>query len=420
MDRAGDQLFARPGLSENQDGRVGGRDALNLVKRVEQCRTAPDHLVKVVRALDFLLEVDVFRVELTLQPFDFAEDRAQRLVGLLPLQFGAGPARKRLQHRDPERIALHRLVVDDHQVADDMLRRAEQRQPDITLCAHRHERRVIGKQLLQVLRIAAHVAGDDAHARRARSGRTRSSRRAPSHSKTRASAPCCPSCIRRGRHSGPRSAAARCCTNDEKKASPTAAAVPSVIDRSRCSVRLRSVISRDTARMRCWPSLAVSDRADRDVPPFGCADGGGTQTDEAADAALSGRVDGAADDLPRLDGPQFRPEGIAERAKIADVQRLHAAGVHRQQTAVEIEHLDAIQAALDQPRFECLAGPQRFFGHLVIRDRSQQSGPGITKFQLADRLPAEHTQGVFLFGRQLSRDAVEYADRSQCRVRLRR
>ena len=165
--------------------------------------------------------------------------------------------------------------------------------------------------------------------------------------------------------------------------------------------------------MRCWPSLAVSDRADRDIPPFGCADSGGTQTDEAADAALSGRIDGAADDLPRLDGPQFRPQGIAERAKIADVQRLHAAGVHRQETAVEIEHLDAIQAALDQPRFECFAGPQRFFGSLMIRDRSKQSGLGITKFQLADRLPAEHTQGVFLFGRQLSRDAVEHADRSQ-------
>ena len=59
MDGPGDQLLARAGLAVNQDGRVRGGDAADLVEHGGQRGAPADDLLEVVDRLDFLLEVEV-------------------------------------------------------------------------------------------------------------------------------------------------------------------------------------------------------------------------------------------------------------------------------------------------------------------------------------------------------------------------
>ena len=59
MDCPSDQLLAGAGLAVNQDGRVRGGDAADLVEHGGQCRAPADDLLEVVDRLDLLLEVEV-------------------------------------------------------------------------------------------------------------------------------------------------------------------------------------------------------------------------------------------------------------------------------------------------------------------------------------------------------------------------
>ena len=67
MDRAGDQLFACAGLSLNQDGRVGWCDDLDLVEHLPERGALADDLFEVVFGANFILEVQLFLVQLFLQ-----------------------------------------------------------------------------------------------------------------------------------------------------------------------------------------------------------------------------------------------------------------------------------------------------------------------------------------------------------------
>jgi hypothetical protein len=118
-----------------------------------------------VLSLDLLLQVHVLRLQLVLQALDFRERLAQPLVRLLTLEFGAGACRKRLQHRQPQRILRHRLVVHQDHVADDAARRVPERNSEIALGVHGRQERVLGKELLDVVGVQACLAGGDLHAR---------------------------------------------------------------------------------------------------------------------------------------------------------------------------------------------------------------------------------------------------------------
>src|SRR2546430_12330792 len=63
VDRPRHQLLARPRLSRDQDGRVGGGHLADLVEDTEQRGAGANHLDEVVLAPDLLLEVDVLVLE---------------------------------------------------------------------------------------------------------------------------------------------------------------------------------------------------------------------------------------------------------------------------------------------------------------------------------------------------------------------
>jgi hypothetical protein len=100
-------------------------------------------------------------------------------------------------------------------------------------------------------------------------------------------------------------------------------------------------------------TCVIADRGDRDVPPLGCvALSGREKSDEAADLTAARGLDcpsggGAIRTLPEID-----PRRADERREVAHFQLLHTASVHRQQPPIEIQHLDAVVAAIDQPGHE--------------------------------------------------------------------
>ena len=67
VNRARDELFAGAGFALDEHGRVGGRDDLDLLEHVLQRRAVADDFLEVVLAANFVLEVQLFFVELFLQ-----------------------------------------------------------------------------------------------------------------------------------------------------------------------------------------------------------------------------------------------------------------------------------------------------------------------------------------------------------------
>ena len=76
----------------------------------------------------------------------------------------------------------------------------------------------------------------------------------------------------------------------------------------------------------------------------------------------------AARGFPILAFPELNPGTVHEWAQVANFQRLHAAFVHRQKAALQVEHLDAILAAVDKAALKLLALPQRLFRLFPLRD----------------------------------------------------
>ena len=57
MNGPGDQLFAGPGLPENQDDRIAAGNLFNLIEHVIEPVTLTDNVLMVVLQLDFLLQI---------------------------------------------------------------------------------------------------------------------------------------------------------------------------------------------------------------------------------------------------------------------------------------------------------------------------------------------------------------------------
>ena len=71
-------------------------------------------------------------------------------VGPDALQFRARAPGEHFHQRQNQRVFLHRFVINDHQMADDLLRGIAQRHAQVTLRVHLRQRLVLGKQTLQV------------------------------------------------------------------------------------------------------------------------------------------------------------------------------------------------------------------------------------------------------------------------------
>ena len=87
---------------------------------------------------------------------------------------------------------------------------------------------------------------------------------------------------------------------------------------------------------------------------------GGKESNEPADASRPCRRHGLARPLAIFALPEVDPFGAEHRCKVANLQHFHSASVHGQQTPVEVEHLNAVWAALDETCSEVLVPPQRF------------------------------------------------------------
>src|SRR6185312_16370727 len=60
MDRPRDEFLARSGLAQNQDGRISGRDRLNLAKHATERVAAADDLFELIVAANLVLEIQLF------------------------------------------------------------------------------------------------------------------------------------------------------------------------------------------------------------------------------------------------------------------------------------------------------------------------------------------------------------------------
>src|SRR5262249_17616274 len=69
---AGDQLLARAGFAANQDGRIGGRDRLDLFEDAFQRGTGADDLLEVPGGLNLLFEIELLFGQFVFQRFDLA------------------------------------------------------------------------------------------------------------------------------------------------------------------------------------------------------------------------------------------------------------------------------------------------------------------------------------------------------------
>ena len=101
----------------------------------------------------------------------------------------------------------------------------------------------------------------------------------------------------------------------------------------------------------------VANGTDHHIPPPRCVGlHGREEPDEVTELAPASRLDCGGGGGAIGPAPEIDPGRADEREKVADLERLHAADVHRQQPPIKIEDLDAIPAAVDQPRHERLAG----------------------------------------------------------------
>ena len=162
-----DELLARPGLAADQDRGVARRDRPDLAQELHQRRMPADDLVEVVRGANLLLEVEVLLLETLLQTSDLGERLRQRALRLRPLELRAGARREDRQHRDVLGRRLHRLGVQDRDVAEHAPGRVLHRHADVAVRPDLLEPHVLGEELLEAGDRRADASGGDVLAGRA-------------------------------------------------------------------------------------------------------------------------------------------------------------------------------------------------------------------------------------------------------------
>src|SRR6202046_3327413 len=71
MNSAGDQLFSRAGLTEQEDRGIAGRDFLDQFQNPLQCWTVPMDLLKIDLAANLFFEIHLLPGDLLLEFGDF-------------------------------------------------------------------------------------------------------------------------------------------------------------------------------------------------------------------------------------------------------------------------------------------------------------------------------------------------------------
>ena len=136
---ARDELLASTGLAMDQDSSVARRHARHRIEQGAQRRIAADDLVEIVLIADFLLQIDVLRLQPVAQTLEFLHRRPQRTLGPHALQLGAGARGEDLQHVDIVLRRFHRLGMQHGDVAEHFAGGI----------AHRHAEVAVGGDLLQ-------------------------------------------------------------------------------------------------------------------------------------------------------------------------------------------------------------------------------------------------------------------------------
>ena len=104
-------------------------------------------------------------------------------------------------------------------------------------------------------------------------------------------------------------------------------------------------------------------------------------------------------------------EAVQKRREIADLEHFHPAFVDEQQTALEVEHLDAVSAAGNQAALEFFAGTQGLPGRTRFGLRAAEIVSGLAQLKLRYHLRAQHPQRLLLLVAQLARNMIEDAQR---------
>ena len=104
-----------------------------------------------------------------------------------------------------------------------------------------------------------------------------------------------------------------------------------------------------------------------DVPPLGFTAKGAEESDESCGFACRRRRDRLSRSLTVLGAPELDPRGVQEGLDVFDAEQFLAA-FHGQQIAFEVEHLDAVRAAVDDAAGEGVALAQGVFYQLALGD----------------------------------------------------
>src|SRR5262249_15212711 len=155
VDRPREELLARAGLADQENRRVRPRHVLDGVEGREKRRAVAHDLLEVVLGADLLLEIEVLGLQAILQRLDFGERRAELVVRLLPLELRPGARSEGLEHRDEERVGLHRSVVHDDEMADDPAHRIQERDPEVALRSPVRQAKIFREECLETAGVEA-------------------------------------------------------------------------------------------------------------------------------------------------------------------------------------------------------------------------------------------------------------------------
>src|ERR1700733_15321748 len=146
-------------------------------------------------------------------------------------------------------------------------------------------------------------------------------------------------------------------------------------------------------------ALRIPNCDDHDVPPPGpfCSRRGEIP-DESTAAALPCRLYGSLRGFRVVAFPKLNPGAVHECVQVADLEGLHAAFVHPQQTALEVKYLDAILDAGHEATLELLGIPPRLFRFFslrtVLRERHVRSRQGPCANRCVPNLDCDHRNGL--------------------------
>ena len=135
-------------------------------------------------------------------------------------------------------------------------------------------------------------------------------------------------------------------------------------------IEFRLCAQRHVARDRqqsCRLGVQTENRGYGNVPPLGFTAQGAEETHESRGFASCCRLDRRFRSLTMLAVPELDPRSVEEGPDVFDAEQFLAA-LHREQVAFEVEHLDAVRAALDDAAGERVALAQSVFGQLALGD----------------------------------------------------